>query len=228
MTTTKEVALAGLAALFVFAGCAGARLSDSAGPPALSRTRVLPAAEGEEDEFGVLLEEPKPVEPAPAPAPQPAPEPKEREWRAGLRAGLLVTGPTEEAWNAAFFLGGYYRGSPLKRLVYELGVDLATVESDDGSTTSQLLFLRGEVLLGKWNPEEEGTSFYALAGAQGISEQAKLNGSGKTEPRMGASINLGVGLGSVKGAWDARVVYSVVVGSDNAKGSILAAAGFSF
>ena len=69
---------------------------------------------------------------------------------------------------------------------------------------------------------------YVLAGAQGISESATLYGSGPAESRMGAGVNLGVGFAAPKGRWDLRAAYSVVLGSDNASGSILVAAGTSF
>lgn len=228
MKRCRKIAVATLSALFCFSGCVAggygeAVLRSGQDPLSAAGTGLLSAA-GEEEEFGILLEKPKPRGPE-AEGPS---TPAERQWRLGLRAGMLVTGPSGEAWNAALCLGGYYRRSCQGHLVYELGVDLASVESADGSTTSRLLFLRGEALFGKWNTEGRGASVYALAGAQAIGEQAKLSGSGNTESRMGAGINLGLGLGSVKGAWDVRTVYSVLLGSDNAKGDFLVAAGLSF
>ena len=186
----------------------------------------LLAAGDEDDEFGELLMVPEPEE-TPEPAPV-APPPKAREWRLGLRAGLFLTGPSKADWDPGFCMGAFYRGAPQKRLVYELGLDYAGIESADGSTASGLMFFRGEALFGTWNSEEKATSFYVLAGAQGISERADLTGSGGAETRMGAGINLGLGMGSVKGTWDVRTVYSVLLGSDNAEGDVLVAAGFSF
>ena len=46
--------------------------------------------------------------------------------------------------------------------------------------------------------------------------------------KLPAGVNLGLGVGSAKGAWDVRTVYSVLLGSDNAEGDFLVAAGFSF
>ena len=50
----------------------------------------------------------------------------------------------------------------------------------------------------------------------------------QTVSSMGAAANLGAGISSRNGSWDARAVYSIFMGSDNASGAFLTAVGFSF
>lgn len=162
------------------------------------------------------------------PVPPPVPVPAQRDWRLGVRAGLLVTTASEEDWGSSTSIGVFYRGRARRRLAYELGLDRAVMESDDGSTSSQLLSFRGEVLLGGRELEDRKAGFCLLVGAHGISERAELDGSGKTESRTAGGVNMGLVLRSPGGGWDVRSVLSIFVGSDNAKTGVSVAAGFAF
>jgi hypothetical protein len=172
------------------------------------------AADDEDEEFVGLLTQPTDL-------------PVERSGRFGVRVGLMLPVAVEEgSWDSGLRAGLYYRGG--SKTVYEFGLDYASIESDDGLTSSALLFLRGDVLFGRWSEDDDKAGFYFLAGIQGISEQAELSGSGKTESRTGGGLNLGLGIGSPKGKWDVRAAYSIVLGSDNAKGDVIVATGFAF
>ncbi len=158
----------------------------------------------------------------------PVPVPAQRDWWLGVRAGLVVTTTSEEDWDSATSIGVFYRGRARGRLAYELGLDRAAMESEDGSTSSRLLSFRGEVLLGGRGLEDRRVGFCLLLGAHGISERAELEGSGRTESRTAGGINMGLLVGSPGGGWDVRSVLSILVGSDNAKTGVSVAAGFAF
>ena len=160
--------------------------------------------------------------------PPPIPVPAQRDWRLGVLAGLVVTTTSEEDWDSATSIGVFYRGRARGRLAYELGLDRAAMESEDGSTSSRLLSFRGEVLLGGRGLEDRRAGFRLLLGAHGISERAELEGSGRTESRTAGGINMGLLVGSPGGGWDVRSVLSILVGSDNAKTGVSVAAGFAF
>ena len=213
---------AAVVAALLFAGCVQSTRSLSSSAVPMSSSGGVGAdyllAADEEDEMGGLLT-------APVPAPALAPE---RPGAFGLRAGMMMTVASETEWKPTFDIGAFYRGYASPRFVYELGVDYAPAKSKDGSTSSQLIFFRGEALFWTGGAEDQSPGLYVLAGAQGISESAEFYGSGPTASRMGAGINLGVGFGAPRGRWDLRAAYSLVLGSDNAGGSILVAAGTSF
>lgn len=197
-------------------------------PGSGSAMGFLLAAGDEDDEFGELLMVPEPQE---TPEPAPPEETPERAGRFGVRCGLLMTAAAGEgSWSPTVCAGVYYRGAHLvsKRIVYELGLDYIPVERGDGYVSSSLYLLRGEILFGNWSAEDKGTSLYVLGGADVISENGTREVTGEVESALAAGINLGVGFGSTKGVWDARVVYSLFPGSGNVKGNILVAAGVSF
>lgn len=158
----------------------------------------------------------------------PGPVPAQRDWLLGVRAGFVATTASEEDWDSSASIGVFYRGRARRRLAYELGLDRAAMESEDGSTSSRLLYWRGEVLLGGRGLKDRKAGFCLLLGAHGISERAELEGSGKTESRTAGGINMGLLVGSPGGGWDVRSVLSIFVGSDNAKTGVSVAAGFAF
>lgn len=198
-----------------------------AGAKVLLPARVadsLLAAGDEDDEFTGLLTEPEPE-------PTPPEKPAGRAGRFGLRLGYLASGTAQEvAWKPTVCLGLYYRlGRPsARRTVYEFGVDYVSLEREDGVVSSVQYRLRGEMLFGNWNPDDRSTSFYFLGGGDLISENGTREITGETESHLASGVNLGLGIGSTKGTWDVRAVYSLFPGSGNLKGNVLVAAGFSF
>lgn len=214
--------------VLISAGCIheGMVAKDGAGRAVAVASGVgagLAAAE-DEGEFTGILTEPEPETPAPVVS---APRPK----RFGVRTGLMMPlGAEEGEWGSALLAGVFYRFNQLaeKSMAVELGLDFSSVERDDGSVTSTLLVFRGEVLLGRSGPGGSDTSVYFVGGADLISETAKLELSGDTESGFGAGVNIGVGVGSRKGLWDARAAYSLFPGSGNVGGSLMVTAGLSF
>ncbi len=190
--------------------------------------RVLPAAAVDEAPEEVPRFLRPPVEPSPGPA---LPEgPTERAGRFGVRAGLLVTtAASEGSWEQALRAGLYYRGGRSK--VFELGVDYAAVDADYGggrTASSEVLFLRCDFLFGRRSGAGRKATLFLIGGAELGLERATWEPTGETADRRGASVNLGAGVGSPSGSWDARVVYSLLIGADNATGTVMAALGFSF
>ena len=196
-------------------------------PLPVSRGAVLPtagvadsllAAEGEDEEFVGLLT-------------QPTPElTEERAKRFGVRLGLVIPAAAEEgSWDSGLRAGLYYRGG--RKTVYELGFDYTSAGADfeKGATISSTIYsLRYDILFGRWSDSDRKATFYLLAGGEIGQESGTWDATGDTLEARGGGIDLGLGLGSPKGSWDARVVYSVLIGTDNAAGTIMAAFGYAF
>lgn len=212
------------------AGC-GSHLSGPAAAYApvgvLIGPELLAAAVDEAPEEVPRFLRPK-VEPVAEPAP-----PEEQPGRAGrfgVRAGLLMAaGAAEGTWDPAIAAGLYYRGG--RGTVYELGVDYASLGADYGggrTGSSDILFLRCDVLFRRWAVARGSPVFFLLGGAELGLESATWEPTGDTVGRRSSSVNIGAGVGSPLGSWDARAVYSRLIGSDNAAGTVMTAFGFSF
>jgi hypothetical protein len=159
-------------------------------------------------------------------------EPPQRAHRFGLRAGYMIAAESKRGtWDPAPRNGVYYwRRSGA---VFEFGIDAASVEGqfgDAGLVVSSLLFGRFDVLVGAWEKPGAGSRFYVVAGAEVGKEEATWDASGETTSRTAGALNVGCGLSARSGFWDARVVYSIYLGTDggNVPGSGLAAIGVSF
>jgi len=211
--------------LSLFAGCAGGGYGVGLSVPRASVfpdagvATLLLAADDEDDEFMGLLTQP-------APPVQSA----VRVSRFGVRAGILApTAPEEGDWSAGFRAGVYYRGSG--GTVYELGADYTSAEADLGmgaTVSTKVYSFRCDVLFGKWSDADSKATFYLLGGGELGMETGTWESTGEELEARAGGVNLGIGLASPKGSWDARVVYSVLVGSDNAAGTIGATMGFAF
>jgi hypothetical protein len=225
--TDRRRRLCAAVSILVLAGCAGRDLRVSltesrAAATAPGRVAGLLLGSDDEEEGYVSL-----LALAPAPVEQPAP----RATRLGIRGGYLLTGEAEQpGWNPSFCAGVYFRRAkpPSPRAVYELGADYIPLERDDGAVSTTLYLLRAELLWGSWRMEDRSTSFYLLVGGNVISENGVFNGSEDSGSNLAYGVNLGLGLGSTRGRWDLRGVYSRFPVSTNVKDNVLVAMGFAF
>ena len=184
--------------------------------------RYLPAGD-EDDEFVGLLT-PKDIEPAPVPAFEPAPSAANRF---GLRLGMLAVHGDTTTWDPALRLGGYYRRNG--RSVHEIGAEIMLAEGEEsggGAVSTQIVLLRYDMLLGK--QQDDGVAFRVVGGFEIGFETATWELTGDASQRTGGAVNIGMNIGEHSGAWDARVAYSLIPGSDNTSGGILATFGFAF
>ena len=183
------------------------------------------AAAGEDpsDEIGGLLDwEPgKPLEPPPFKEPVARRRPRTRRGRFGVRCALVV--PGGPGWNAGVRAGAYYRTRLFNGAPVELGLDYAALEDEDGYVSSEFLYLRADVDLGR-----KAARFHPLAGVELVYERAELRVRNETRTPYAVGLNVGVGTGAPSGRWDVRVLYSWLPGSTNVKGGALVAVSFGF
>lgn len=158
-------------------------------------------------------------------------EPNQRsKLRPGLRAGMVLPASAKDSreWKGAPSAGLLFRQRPSspRATVIELGADFAEAETEDGVRSSQLLFLRAELLTGRFAPS--GAAPYFLAGAQAVLEQSTNNVTGESASGRGAAVELGLGYGAKNGRWDARLTYALFVASENIEGSLIVSMGLGF
>lgn len=224
MTERSRHHLCAVISLLFFVGCAGGNyglplpVSLGAVLPTVGVADFLLAAEAEDDEFVGLLTQPTP-EPA-----------RERASRFGVRLGIVMPAATEEgSWDSGLRAGLYYRGG--RKTVYELGFDYTSAGADFGkeaTISSTIYSLRYDVLFGRWSDSDRKATFYLLGGGEIGQESGTWEATGDTLEARGGGIDLGMGLGSPTGSWDARFVYTVLIGTDNAAGTVMAAFGYAF
>jgi hypothetical protein len=250
------VTAASLAALLL-AGCGGgpaatvaAGLTDEDRAFAETEDEVwgfLPKPEPEpEPEPVPVVKEPEIVvsRPEPRPRPRPVPRPprprppKRRRFEierlsSGLlvRGGMLMTVAAEEGdWPMAMNYGVGYRmaSGTTSATIIDLSLDMATVESTDGAVKSDLLSVRGEVLLGSWNAYSRKPILYFVGGGYAIMANSSWStGAVDGTSSSATGLEAGVGFGSASGKWDLRAVYSFLAGSQNVTGNVLVSFGFS-
>lgn len=240
MTSGRPKSLAALVAGLLAAGCGGLARTESAFP--VSRSTFSPlgglpfdslcaAGTKAPDEVPRLL---RPPEPPALPSDETRPKGPGMRGRFGVRAGSLMTLRAENAtWSPGVRAGAYYRGGGLasRRMVYELGIDYMSVTGDHGegaTVSSEIYVLRCEVLFGRWASAGRKATFYLLGGGEFGQETRTWEPTGDTAETQGGGVNVGLGVGSPKGSWDARVVYSIFTGSDEAQDGLLVALGFAF
>lgn len=165
--------------------------------------------------------------------PEEGPVPAETPGRAsrfGLRLGLLLPTSVEDgSWESAARAGLYYRSG--RRTAFEIGIDhasLAGVAAPGQTVASKITFLRFDALFGLAGGGGSGAGLFLLGGAELGLEKATWEATGDAADRKSGGLNVGVGLGPRSGRWDARVVYSIFVGSDNAAGSLTTTVGYAF
>jgi len=190
----------------------------------------LPGA-GEEaagpDDFVEEAEGPAPVEPEPArPAEPPKEEPPERRAIGlGVRAGAMLPGTgKKEDYLTGLMLGLFWRpGRNGSRLGYELELAYRQGESESGLEQRRLIAGHAN---GLWHfARNEVLSAYALGGLGLVSETVEDEELG-TSSTLGSSMDFGVGV-TVSGV-DARVTYSILLGSENVGGAFGASLGYVF
>jgi hypothetical protein len=225
MTDRGASFVCAVVSLSLFSGCVGGGYGT---PLSSSRVSVFPdagvamlllAAGDEDDEFVGLLTRPAPPEQSAV-----------RASRFGVRVGILTPmAPEEGTWSTGLRAGVYYRGAG--GTVYEIGADYTSVEADlgMGATVSTTIYsVRCDILLGRWSDLDRKATFYLLGGGELGMETGIWESTGDELEARAGGVNLGIGLASPKGSWDARFVYSILMGSDNAAGAIGATMGFAF
>jgi hypothetical protein len=227
--------VAALALLALLAGCAAESVVSLSGRPA--RRHPAPAVAygllAAEDEFTSLFSEEGVVldSGAAATLAPPVARPTARAQRLGIRMGYLTTVDADQGdWSPAVASGVYLRRAkpPAPRSVLEIGVDYSALEQEDGSVSCALYGLRGDMLFGNWNAEARGVSIYFLGGAGVLAEQGEHGVSGEAISNLVSGLEVGLGIGSTRGTWDLRAVYSFFPGSENVRGNVLVAGGVSF
>ncbi len=141
---------------------------------------------------------------------------------------LIPTGAAVQDYSASILFGGYYLGC-MERMPFEIGVDLAWIDSKDGSVEAMLYPIRFDCLFSfsKWNAFHPQPDVYGVVGLQAIPDSAASAGGG-SESEVAGGLNLGVGLLWPKTGWDARLTYSMMMGSDNIKGLLMITGAFDF
>ena len=212
------------------AGCWAAELSDEAGasdPRAgLSGTPGLAHLPGSTDEAPDELT----VLVRPHPAPPVVPERARSPGRFGLRFGYMVVTATRDSdWDPAVAVGVFYRSAG--EVAYEFGIDyvsLAGTLGDGEGVESRTYHFRCAAILRRRNGAGGGPGPYLLGGAMAGLESGTWGLTGDSFVAGGGGINLGFGVGPTEGRWDARIVYSIFVVSEEVKGAIQATVGFPF
>lgn len=120
-------------------------------------------------------------------------------------------------------LGPHYAGrlprlGRLEDVPFEAGLDITGIESADGNVNSTLLLFRFDCLFSKWQAIAPSPDFYGLGGFEIISSDGET----------ASGLNLGVGLTSLEKRWDARLTYSILLGSGNIQGLLLLTGGYRF
>lgn len=141
----------------------------------------------------------------------------------------MPTSAEDGSWESAARLGLYYRSG--RKTAFELGIDYASVDGEYGpgeTVTSKMYFLRFDTVFGFSSGDDRTARFFLLGGGELGLESATWEPTGDTADRESGSLNIGAGIGSPSGSWDARVVYSFFVGSENAAGAVMTAFGFAF
>ena len=231
MTARPAVAFASWA-LLSLAGCGGWLAPGGAADARASflpahvvqATRHLAAADDEEDELGGLLTRPAVVVPPLEVAPPPR-----RPAKLGLRGGVLITRSADAGeFDPATLLGIFHRRGRLgKGTVHEVGVGHASLEGEDAegsAVSSSIVSLRYGLLAGRGRR----TALYLACGAEVGLEKATWGATGEEVDRTGVAADVGFGVGSASGSWDARLSYVLYPVSDNAREAIMATIGIGF
>ena len=142
----------------------------------------------------------------------------------GVRLGVFAPSGSKEEfaeYDVGPLGGAFLRGLQLaeKSLAWEAGVELTGLDTPELYGSTNLLRLRGSILYGKWY-SESSTKFYLLGGGALLVEM-EADTSGKV-----GSLDLGAGI--CLGKLDARVGFSVLIGSQNVKNVATAAVGYLF
>jgi hypothetical protein len=147
----------------------------------------------------------------------------------GSRFGGFFIASSDD-YPAAMVVGQHYAGTTagifgLKSLPYELGLDMAYAKSSDGSESWMIFQPFVDLLLSKWLHTESGTDGYGLIGYRML----MLDRTGPSSTNeVGSAIDLGGGVTSLVGRWDARLVYSVVLGSGTIDGLLMLTGGYRY
>ena len=169
---------------------------------------------------------PPPIEEEPPPSPGDLP----RAVRPGIRTGFLAFTSAERGGIDSTALVGFFLGPPKTRgISWEAGLDLASVDAENGSYSSRVYVGRFDVLFplgGGPDGDTPRAKPYLLSGVDGIVESAEEADAGFSN--YATAINLGVGVGLKEGKFDLRATYSVLLGSDNSSGMMLLTGAFTF
>ena len=139
-----------------------------------------------------------------------------RDLKFGARGGFLSA--LVPGWETGWRAGAYYRGRLPNRMPLELGVDLGALKREDGTISSDLAYLRADVLLRKRGPHHRRVVLDPVVGLEVAREHAEFPGSGRETDRYVPGLRFGLGLGAPSGRWDVRLRYSLLIGSDDVAG----------
>ena len=233
--------VAGVAALLV-SGC-GATRHDVAGPswhlPLGVQTSVVLLADDDQapdelveffdhdgDELKPreepLFPEPRPVRRARTPGRPRGPRgarPADTSNRFGVRYGQLAVAAADYSWPSAGYFGLFAR-FPSRRTAFEVGGEFAELTTDDGASSTSLLFLRADFLMNIGGPTR------LIVGALGAVETPDV-GFGN-EAIMGGFAHFGLAFHF--GSFDVRWTYNenLASGDNNTQSYNDIAAGVSF
>jgi len=183
----------------------------------------------DDEEFPDVI--PKLMRPEPEPETEPVAPTRGRVNRIGVRgAYMMVPSSLRGTWDPAFQMGAYYRYEA--GAVFEFAVDFATLTGTfDGTSTatSDLVFGRFDLLMGRWRSSRDGVRLYFVAGAALATEEAFWDGSGETASRTTGLIDAGLGFGSWNGSWDLRATYTLTMAAEtNVEGFVTVGIGVAF
>jgi hypothetical protein len=138
--------------------------------------------------------------------------------RFGVRGGQLAVQSATYDWPDTPFVGVFYR-MPMSSMALEIGGEFAQLDAPGGAGSTQLLFLRGDVLFRAGGPVR------LVAGGAGVLEVPDFGGS--TDVVAGAFAHAGVGV--ALGTFDLRLTYNANLGADaNTTGYLDITAGVVF
>jgi hypothetical protein len=142
--------------------------------------------------------------------------------RMGARVGyVLPVAEDLDDYAGSVEVGAYYAGV-LKRLPYEIGFDAAWIETDAGGDKAGLYTLRFDTFFAGTGAYS-GPMYYFLGGLG-----ASLATPDVGDSELAGSVNLGFGIAMSDNRFDMRASYSVMLGSDNINGLVIAGVGMHF
>jgi hypothetical protein len=144
----------------------------------------------------------------------------------GIRGGAIVPAAAElAAFEPGTIVGAYWRPPvSIGKLGIELEVAVSQNESAGGYESSTLMRAGASALL--YLRRRGALDLYTLGGASLLSEQTEDEDLG-AETATGASVDIGLGA-TVGRRVDARVTYSMLVGSENVSGIAGGSLGYAF
>ncbi len=187
------------------------------------RLTIKPGQDEKEDEIARAPADEAPAEPGPEAPDVPA---TGKRYGLGVRGSVLLPGSARrEDYVRGLAVGILWRQTlGASRLGYEVEVAFGGMKSQSGLESSDLVVGRVWAVIRLLR--RNSYAVYALGGMSLVSEEAEDTELGRTSI-IGSTVDFGAGT-TFGGRFDARVTYSVLVGSENVGGIVAASVGVMF